>query len=71
MEYARSSASYFATHIFLTLFGPGTRDDKLIRLIVSRCEIDLENIKGMYEVAFARSLVDDISVINLDLYIDL
>ena len=62
MEYARSSPSYFATRIFVSMVGPGKRDENLIRLIISRCEIDLENVKNMYQILFARSLVDDVTV---------
>ena len=44
------------------MFGPGTRDNNLIRLIVSRCDLDLENIKTYYQIIFGRSLYEDVSV---------
>ena len=40
--------------------GLGTRDDDLIRLTVSRCEIDLENIKTEYETLYGKKLVDEV-----------
>ena len=62
VEHARSKESYFATRIFLIMFGPTTRDNNLIRLIISRCEIDLENIKNYYQIIYGRSLASDVSV---------
>lgn len=41
----------------------------LIRIIVSRCDIDLGNIKREYEKKFNRSLLADVSVlVNLILF---
>jgi len=40
--------------------GLGTEDTRLIRLIVSRCEIDLETIKHHYKHLFDHSLEHDL-----------
>jgi hypothetical protein len=44
------------------MFGPTTRDNDLIRLVISRCEIDLENIENYYQIIYGRSLAEDVSV---------
>lgn len=44
------------------MVGMGTRDRDLVRIIVSRCEIDLANIRNEYEYAFKKSLAADVSV---------
>ena len=36
--------------------GIGTRDENLIRLVVSRSEIDLENLKEKFEILYAKTL---------------
>lgn len=36
--------------------GMGTNDNQLIRLIVTRCEIDLNDIKSAFEQKYGKSL---------------
>ena len=36
--------------------GLGTTDSQLIRVIVTRCEIDLNDIKDVFEEKFGKSL---------------
>jgi hypothetical protein len=36
--------------------GLGTSDKTLIRIIVSRCEVDLESIKEVFEKKFGKTL---------------
>ncbi|KAL5015707.1 hypothetical protein ScPMuIL_005296 [Solemya velum] len=49
--------SYFATCFHETLDGPGTDDERLIQLVVSHCEVDLQNVKEVYEKKYHKSLV--------------
>lgn len=49
--------AYFAERLYNAMKGLGTDDDSLIRLIVSRCEIDLANIKYEYERLYGKTLL--------------
>ena len=42
--------------------GLGTRDRTLIRLIVSRCDVDLGNIKIAFENIYGKTLVSCVAV---------
>jgi len=48
---------YFAERLEVAMKGWGTDDSALIRIIVSRCEIDLANIKHEYEKIYGRTLL--------------
>ena len=52
--------SYFAERIHDSIKGIGTKDDKLIRNIVSRCEIDMPQIKQCYRSMYGRDLLNDV-----------
>jgi len=52
---------YFAEMLYKTMKGLGTDDNTLIRIIVSRCEIDMVQIKAEYERNYGVPLVDSIS----------
>lgn len=54
---------YFAEKIHAAMEGAGTDDSALIRLIVSRCEIDLTNIKYEYERLHEKTLLSVVKVI--------
>ena len=62
VEYSRSKEAYFASRFFTSMAGHGTNDRLLMRLTVSRCEIDLQNIKDTYQAIFGHSLSSDVSV---------
>ena len=52
--------AWFATRIRNSLEGAGTKDKQLIRIIVSRCEIDLKFIKQAYFRLYNRDMITDI-----------
>ena len=53
-------AEWFATRVRNAIEGPGTKDKELIRIIVSRLEIDLREIKLAYYRLYNRDMVSDI-----------
>ena len=52
---------YFATRIREAVKGLGTNDSKLVRVIVSRNDIDMEEIKLAYHRLFGRDMIADVS----------
>ena len=52
--------AWFATRIRNSLESKPTKDQQLIRIIVSRCEIDLKFIKDAYYRIYNRDMVSDI-----------
>lgn len=56
----RDKTGYFARELNETMSGLGTSDSDLIRLIVSRREIDLPQIKDSYQEIYKKSLYYDI-----------
>lgn len=53
-------SGYFAKRIREAVQGIGTNDSKLVRVIVSRCEVDMPNIKMAYRQLYGRDIVADI-----------
>ncbi|MEE6459377.1 hypothetical protein FKM82_000613 [Ascaphus truei] len=51
-----SRPAYFAEKFYLAMKGSGTRHKALIRLLVSRSEIDLKEIKAHYKRLYGKSL---------------
>lgn len=51
-----NKSAFFASRLHKSMAGIGTNDNQLIRLIVTRCEIDLEDIKIVYEKLYGKSL---------------
>ena len=51
---------YFAMRIRESVKGLGTNDSRLVRVIVSRCEIDLPQIKQAYQRIYQRDLLRDV-----------
>ncbi|XP_065095751.1 annexin B10-like [Ochlerotatus camptorhynchus] len=58
VEYVRSPARFFARRLYEAMRGLGTDDAALIRIIVSRAEIDLENIKEEFERMYGKTLAN-------------
>ncbi|CAG9815600.1 unnamed protein product [Phaedon cochleariae] len=54
----KNQAAFFAKEIHSSLSGAGTEDSRLIRLVVTRCEVDMEDIKRAYESKYGESLKD-------------
>ncbi|KAM3830616.1 annexin A4 isoform 2-T3 [Vipera latastei] len=52
----RNKPAYFAERLYKSMKGLGTDDDTLIRLMVSRCEIDMIDIKAEFKRAYGQSL---------------
>ncbi|XP_073835277.1 annexin B10-like [Musca autumnalis] len=57
VECVQSPPAFFANRLFKAMDGMGTDDTTLIRIIVSRSEIDLGNIKEEFERIYNRTLV--------------
>lgn len=56
VECVQSPAVYFARRLYKSMDGAGTDDSTLVRIIVSRSEIDLGTIKREFEKIYDKSL---------------
>ena len=54
--------NHFARQLQKTMKGLGTDDDTLVRVVVSRCEIDMVQIKQEFEKLTGQTLQQYISV---------
>ncbi|XP_058050279.1 annexin A4 isoform X1 [Ahaetulla prasina] len=52
----RNKPAYFAEQLYKSMKGLGTDDNTLIRLMVSRCEIDMIDIKAEFKRMYGKSL---------------
>ena len=62
VECVQSPAAFFAMRLHNTMDGMGTNDPALIRIIVSRSEIDLQTIKEEFERIYNRTLLNAVEV---------
>ncbi|XP_075684281.1 annexin A1-like [Rhinoderma darwinii] len=53
---ATSRAAFFAEKLYLSMKGSGTRDKALIRVMVSRSEVDMNEIKAHYKRLYGKTL---------------
>ncbi|XP_026293202.1 annexin B11 isoform X2 [Frankliniella occidentalis] len=53
---AQNRPGYFAERLYKSMKGLGTDDRALIRLVVSRCEVDMGDIKQAFEAKYGKSL---------------
>ncbi|XP_050713670.1 annexin-B12-like [Eriocheir sinensis] len=60
VQRVRDPLGFYAERLNQTMAGAGTDDEALIRIIVSRSEIDLEDIKGRYKEMYGNELADDV-----------
>lgn len=58
----KNQAAFFADRLNKSMKGLGTNDQQLIRLVVTRCEVDMVEIKHEYQHLFGESLADAIKV---------
>ena len=62
VQCALKKSIYYAKCLNSAMIGMGTRDQDLIRLIVSRCEKDLGAIKQDFEFLYKKSLTTVVAV---------
>ena len=58
----RNKALQFAKSLYNSMHGAGTKDESLIRTVITRCEVDMVQIKQQFETAYKGSLGDWIKV---------
>ncbi|KAJ8933353.1 hypothetical protein NQ314_014068, partial [Rhamnusium bicolor] len=56
----KNQAAFFAKQLNKSMKGLGTNDRQLIRLVVTRCEVDMVEIKREYQTNYKESLADAI-----------
>lgn len=65
----RNKTDFFARRLNKSMKGLGTNDRQLIRLVVTRSEVDMGDIKNAYQAKYGESLADAIIVSNYCLYL--
>ena len=62
MRCVQHKAAHFAYQLQKTMKGMGTDDDTLVRVVVSRCEIDMVQIKEEFQKMTGQTLEQYIAV---------
>ncbi|KAK6181663.1 hypothetical protein SNE40_009474 [Patella caerulea] len=52
----RNKAAYFASELYRSMKGLGTDDNTLVRIVVSRCEVDMVQIKEEFQKNYKQTL---------------
>ena len=55
-----SPSEYFATRVKKAIEGFGTDDKSLIRILITRCEVDMNYIKRYYKQLYQKEMVEDV-----------
>jgi hypothetical protein len=58
----RDKAAFFAERLHESMAGMGTKDRALIRIMVTRCEVDMVDIKNAFQRKYGKTLESFISV---------
>jgi hypothetical protein len=64
----RNCSEFFADRLYNSMAGAGTNDRTLIRIIVTRAEFDLGDIKTIFQSKYKKSLA---SFIQVNVYVKL
>ncbi|XP_051897474.1 annexin A4-like isoform X2 [Pristis pectinata] len=56
VQYAKNPAAYFANKLYEAMSGAGTDDRGLIRIVISRSEVDMMDIKTEFSKLYGKSL---------------
>lgn len=62
VQFALDKNAYYAKRLHESMAGLGTDDKALIRIVATRCEIDMVDIKNAYSSKYGKSLETDIAV---------
>ncbi len=62
MKCATNRPGYFAEKLYKSMKGMGTKDRALIRIMVTRCEVDMVQIKQEFQNKYHKSLESFIQV---------
>ena len=65
VKYVKNKHAFFAECLYKSMKGLGTDDNRLIRIIVGRCEKDLENIKAEFVKLYHKTLESFVEVSKL------
>lgn len=52
----RNKSAYFASELHRSMKGLGTDDNTLVRIVASRCEVDMVQIKEEFQKAYKQTL---------------
>lgn len=65
VQCVRNTRAYFARKLYKSMKGLGTDDATLIRVVVTRCEVDMIDIKQEFQRMYQKTLTSFIKVCNV------